>query len=132
MLLHRLFILLLLPPTINFNSEVQLSLAVLQGFVFCEDNKTSWRETNSCAVLLLCTKQTPKFITSGVAVVFIWAAWVQYNDQEADLHQSIGEELYWHESMVIGQRDGKAAQILMFNDRPFALNNYKSYMADTS
>lgn len=57
---------------------------------------------------------------------------MQYNDQEADLHQYIGEELYWHESMVIGQRDGKAAQILMFNDRPFALNNYKSYMADTS
>lgn len=132
MLLHRLFILLLLPLTINFNSEVQLSLAVLQGFIFSEDNKTSWRETNSYAVLLLCTKQAPKFITSGVSVVFIWAAWMQYNDQEADLHQYIGEELYWHESMVIGQRDGKAAQILMFNDRPFALNNYKSYMADTS
>lgn len=34
--------------------------------------------------------------------------------------------------MVIGQRDGKAAQILMFNNRPFTLNNYKSYMADMS
>lgn len=57
---------------------------------------------------------------------------MQQNDQEADFHQYIGEQLYWHESMDIGQRDGEAAQILMFNDRPFALNNYKSYMADMS
>ena len=55
-----------------------------------------------------------------------------HNDQEADFHQYIGKQLYWHESMFIGQRDGKAAQIPMFNDRPFTLNNYKSYMADTS
>lgn len=57
---------------------------------------------------------------------------MQHDDQEADFHQYIGEQLYWHESTVIGQRDGKAAQILMFNNNSFALNNYKSYMADTS
>lgn len=31
-----------------------------------------------------------------------------------------------------GCGDGKAAWTLMFNDRSFALNNYKSYMADMS
>lgn len=57
---------------------------------------------------------------------------MQHNDWEADFRQYIGEQLYRHESMVIGQRDGKAAHILMFNNRPFTLNNYKSYMADMS
>lgn len=34
--------------------------------IFSEDKKASWREANSCTVLLLCTKQAPKFTTSGV------------------------------------------------------------------
>lgn len=35
-------------------------------------------------------------------------------------------------TLDIGQGDGKSAWTLMFNDRPFALNNYESYMSDTS
>lgn len=94
-----------------------MSLAVVWGFIFFEDNKPPWTQTNNCADLY----------EVGTEVHHFW--WKSSIYSHCGWSIMIAKQT---STLDIGQGDGKSAWTLMFNDRPFALNNYESYMSDTS